>query len=77
MMPASALSCWTQGVTAASYKEAAIDRYRDGDVSAALGVEVTEADLVTISALAKAAGDAFTFGLTQRLLATMKTAKNL
>ena len=56
--------------------KAAIDRYRDGDVSAVLGVEVTEADLITISALAKATGDAFTFGLTQRLLAAMKTGKN-
>jgi hypothetical protein len=56
--------------------KAAIDRYRDGDVSAGLGVEVTEADLVTISALAKATGDAFTFGLTQRLLTAMKMGKN-
>jgi hypothetical protein len=56
--------------------KAAIDRYRDGDVSAGLGVEVTEADLVTTSALAKATGDAFTFGLTQRLLTAMKMGKN-
>ena len=56
--------------------KAAIDRYRDGDFSAVLGVEVAEADLLTISALAKAAGDAFTFSLTPRLLAAMKTRKN-
>ena len=48
--------------------KAAIDQCRRGSVSALLGIEMSPADLITIGALAKAAGDTFTYGLTQRLL---------
>ena len=48
--------------------KAAIDRCRKGDVSPLLGIEMSPAELITISALAKAAGDMFTYRLTQRLL---------
>ena len=47
---------------------AAIERRRRGDLTALLGIEISPADLITIGALAKAAGDTFTYGLTQRLL---------
>jgi hypothetical protein len=56
--------------------KAAINQCRDGDLTALLGIEMGVADLVTISALAKATGDAFTYRLTQRLLATGYKAKD-
>ena len=46
--------------------KAAINQCRDGDLTALLGIEMGVADLVTISALAKATGDAFTYRLTQK-----------
>ena len=57
--------------------KAAINQYRDGNLPAMFGIEIALADLITISALAKAAGDTFTHGLTQRLLASMTIRKNL
>ena len=51
--------------------KAAINRCRNGDLGALFGIEISHAELVTVSALAKAAGDTFTFGLTQRLLKSM------
>jgi hypothetical protein len=51
--------------------KAAIRRSRDGDFSTLVGIEVTPAELLTISALAKASDDAYTFRLTQRLLNAM------
>ena len=56
--------------------KAAINQCRDGDLTALLGIEMGVAELVTISALAKATGDAFTYSLTQRLLATRYKAKD-
>jgi hypothetical protein len=44
--------------------KAAINECRDGDLTALLGIEIGVAELVTISALAKATGDAFTYRLT-------------
>ena len=41
--------------------KAAINQCRDGDLTALLGIEMVVAELVTISALAKANGDAFTY----------------
>jgi hypothetical protein len=49
--------------------KAAINQCRDGDLSALLEIEIAQSALITISAFAKAADDAFTYGLTQRLLA--------
>jgi hypothetical protein len=46
----------------------AIERCREGDVSAMMDIEISRAELITIGALAKAAGDTFTYKLTQRLL---------
>ena len=57
--------------------KAAINQCRHGDVSAMFGIEAACADLVTISALAKATGDTFTYRLTQQLLASMKIARKL
>ena len=57
--------------------KAAIDRCRDGNLSAMLGIEISRADLITIGALAKATGDTFTHNLTQRLLGKMQSRKNL
>jgi hypothetical protein len=57
--------------------KAAINQCRDGNLSAMFGIEIALADLITISALAKAAGDNFTYGLTQQLLASMTIRKNL
>ena len=51
--------------------KAAVNRCRKGDLGALFGIEISLAELVTVSALAKAAGDTFTYGLTQRLLASM------
>ena len=56
---------------------AAINRCRHGDLSAMFGLEIALADLITINALAKATGDTFTHGLTQRLLDSMKIRRNL
>jgi hypothetical protein len=39
--------------------KAAIRRSRDGDLSALLGIDITVAELLTISALAKASDDAY------------------
>ena len=57
--------------------KAAINQCRDGDLGALFELEISHTELVTISALAKATGDTFTFGLTQRLLRSMKTGKDL
>lgn len=51
--------------------KAAINRTRDGDLTALLNCDVTPEDLVTIGALAKATDDAFTYDLTQQLLDQM------
>jgi hypothetical protein len=51
--------------------KAAINRCGDGDIHALSGLEIAPADLITISALAKATGDAFTYGLAQQLLRAM------
>jgi hypothetical protein len=51
--------------------KAAIRRSREGDRSGLLGIDITAAELMTISALAKASDDAYTFGLTQCLLNAM------
>lgn len=51
--------------------KAAINLTRDGDLAALLDCDVTPEDLITISALARASDNAFTFGLTQQLLAAM------
>ena len=51
--------------------KAAINRCRKGDLGALFGIEISHAELVTVGALAKAAGDTFTYGLTQRLLKSM------
>ena len=56
--------------------KSAINRCRHGDLSTMFGLEVACADLITISALAKATGDAFTFNLTQRLLASMEIRRS-
>jgi hypothetical protein len=56
--------------------KAAINQCRDGDLTALLGIEMGVAELVTISALAKATGDAFTYRLTQRLLTSAYKAKD-
>jgi hypothetical protein len=48
--------------------KSAINRCRKGDARALLGIEMSPAELITISALAKATGDTFTYRLTQRLL---------
>ena len=50
--------------------KAAMKQYREGDMSALMDCDITPTELMTISALAKAAGDAVTFGLAQRLLDT-------
>ena len=54
----------------------AINECRRGDLIPLLGIEMEIADLITISALAKATGDTFTHSLTQRLLATGSKAKD-
>jgi len=51
--------------------KAAINEWRNGDPAALVGIDVTPAELLTISALAKANGDNFAYLLTQRLLARM------
>ena len=48
--------------------KAAIDRCRNGDLGALFGIEISRTELITISALAKAANDTFAYGLAQRLL---------
>ena len=55
--------------------KAAINRCRSGDLSALCDIEIALAELITINALAKATGDAFTYSLTQRLLASMKIGR--
>jgi hypothetical protein len=51
--------------------KAAINQCRKGDLHALSGLEISSADLLTISALAKATDDAFTYGLVQQLLRSM------
>ena len=51
--------------------KAAINECREGNLSAMIGIEISRADLITIGALAQAAGDTFTHNLTQRLLGKM------
>ena len=51
--------------------KAAINQCRDGDLHALSGLEISTADLITISALAKAADDAFAYDLAQLLLRSM------
>jgi hypothetical protein len=48
--------------------KAAISRCHEDDMSALRGCEITRAELMTIRVLAKAAGDAFTYEVTTRLL---------
>ena len=57
--------------------KAAINRCRDGNLSALFDLEISHTELITISALAKATGDTFTYSLTQRLLASITIRKNL
>jgi hypothetical protein len=53
--------------------KAAIDRCREGDFSAMRDLEIMlPADVVTVGALAKAAGDTFAYSLTQRMLGKHK-----
>jgi hypothetical protein len=51
--------------------KAAINQCRNGDVHALSGLEISTTELTTISALAKATGDAFTYGLVQQLIRSM------
>ena len=51
--------------------KATINQCRDGDVHALSGLEISTAELTTISALAKATGDAFAYDLAQLLLRSM------
>jgi hypothetical protein len=55
--------------------KAAINQCRIGDLRALSGLEIAAADLITISALARAVGDAFTYNLTQQLLDTLNDRK--
>ena len=55
--------------------KAAMTQYREGDVSALMGCDITPTELMTISALAKASGDAVTFGLAQRFLNTWSKSR--
>jgi len=48
--------------------KATINRCHEDDLSELMGCEITRAELMTIRALAKAAGDAFTYQVTSRLL---------
>jgi Na+/proline symporter len=48
--------------------KAAINQCRKGDLHALSGLAITSAELATISALAKATGDTFTYDLAQRLI---------
>ena len=48
--------------------KAAIERCREGDLSALEGCQITHEELQTISALAKATGDAWTFSVAQLML---------
>jgi hypothetical protein len=53
----------------------AINQCRDGDLSALCDIEIALAEMITINALAKATGDTFTYGLTKRLLTSMKIGR--
>ena len=55
--------------------KAAINRCRDGDLSAMYGIEISSADLITINALAKATGDTFGCRLSRLLLDSMKIVR--
>jgi len=52
--------------------KAALQQCRNGDPFALTGCQISLEELATISVLAKATGDTFTYGVTQRLLASMK-----
>ena len=51
--------------------KAAINQCRNGDLLALSGLAITNAELTTISALAKASGDTFAYDLAQLLLRSM------
>ena len=51
--------------------KAAINQCRNGDLLALSGLTITNAELTTISALAKASGDAFAYDLAQLLLKSL------
>jgi hypothetical protein len=51
--------------------KAAINQGRNGDLHALSGLAITNAELTTISALAKASGDTFAYDLAQLLLRSM------
>ena len=51
--------------------KAAINQCRNGDLHELSGLAITSAELTTISALAKATGDAFAYDLAQLLLRSM------
>ena len=56
--------------------KAAINRCHEDDLSELMGCEITRTELMTIRALAKAAGDAFTYQVTSRLLGAKRQSKN-
>ena len=51
--------------------KAAINQCHNGDLDALSGLAITNAELITISALAKASGDTFAYDLAQLLLRSM------
>jgi hypothetical protein len=53
--------------------KAAINQCRKGDLHALAGLAITQAELTTINALAKATEDAFTYNLTLQLMRAMDT----
>jgi hypothetical protein len=56
--------------------KAAINQCRKGDLHALSGLAITNTELITISALAKATGDKFTYSLAQQLIRAMDDGKN-
>jgi hypothetical protein len=55
--------------------KAAINRCRDGGLRPLFNLEISRAELITISALAKATGDAFTYNLTRKLIRSMDISR--
>jgi hypothetical protein len=51
--------------------KAAINQCRNGDLHALSGLAITNTELITISAIAKATGDTFTHNLAQQLIRAM------
>jgi hypothetical protein len=51
--------------------KAAINQCRNGDLHALSGLAITNTELITISAIAKATGDTFTHNLAQQLISAM------